>query len=200
MYESKDDIDGIEYVIIAVVTPVPDLPNFYNWADTGCQHICDKLHRYYKNEPPVGFKNDWMWFNIESGENIEDYNLVKVHSGWVLYQRKRIRVLPPDSFLLEARQEVQIIYDYIKKNCGLLKNSSKLKHEKALERFRGDKKNFKILTIKDLGDIEIYNATSHPNREIMGRILNKIVLRKNYISKGGQELFKKSQKLLKKTA
>jgi len=110
----------------------------------------------------------------------------------------------PDSFLLKARQEVQDIYDYIKKNSinsgGLLKSPSKLKYDKALERFQGHKKKFEILTVKDLDDIEIYNVTSHPNREIMGRILDKIVLRKNYISNGGQKLYERSQKLLRKTA
>ena len=206
LYEPKDDLDeidedlAVDYVIVASVTHGPDSFDFYNWADNGCLHICNKLHRYYKNKPPVGFKRDWMWFNIESGENIEDYNFVKVNSGWVLYQRKRTRTRPPCIFLLEARQEVQVIYNYIKKNCGgLLKSPSELKHNLALKCFQSDKKNFKILTIKDLDDTEIYDVTSHSDRQIMGRILNKIVLRKNYISEGRQTLFERTQKL-KKTA
>ena len=201
LYESKDDIDDIEYVIVASVTHGPDLYNFYNWSDSGCRHICDKLHRYYKNEPPPGFKGSWMWFNIKSEENIEDYNLVKVHSGWILYQRKKTRMPPPDSFLLKAQQEVQIIYDYIKKNCdGLLSGRPELKHKKALEGFHSYKRNFKILTIKDLDDKEIYKTGTQPKRDIFGRILNKIVLRKNYTSEGAIKLFERAQKLFKKTA
>ena len=140
-------------------------------------------------------KNNYLeeWRFIVKFRNAElNADIRTDKSEVVLWEQKQ----QSDSFLLKARQEVQIIYDHIKRNCGgLLTSPSELKHKKALEYFQRHKKNFKILTIEDLDATEIYTTSTKPNREIMGRILKKIVLRKNYISEGGQKLFYKTQKL-----
>lgn len=164
--------------------------------------ICVDQHfsEAYKDNQTEDYIGEWFFIPQLASEAIYPGVEVEGHK-WILYDGKVAYGLPPDSFLLKARQEVQVIYDYIRKNCGgLLTSPSELKHKKALECFQRDKKNFKILTIKDLNDTEIYDISTQPKREIIGRILDKIVLRKNYISKGSQKLFMESQKLFKKTA
>lgn len=113
--EYVESISKDKYVPVPVEDSlVAETIDYYNWTQTNCWHIKDDLQSAYNDLESVykrlevrgkhasEFINEWMWFNVESGENIEDYNLVNVYSCWVLYQKTRMPL--PDSFLFKTRQ------------------------------------------------------------------------------------------------
>jgi hypothetical protein len=175
---------------------------YHEWKSSSCLHIRKQLIEFYKNQPEKSdYDHDWMWFTVSSGESIPP-GMVNENYHWILYKDHNIEFEPiPVNFLINARKEAEQIYSALKKDPGIndrnLPNGDTLRHKAAIRCFRENKLNFKILKEKYLNKIEIYKIGSRPKREIIGRILREITLDMGLDSKGGQELYNTTQKLLK---
>jgi hypothetical protein len=176
---------------------------YYEWKSSSCLHIRDKLIEFYKDQPDnIDYDDDWMWFTIAPGESIPS-GMVNENYFWILYKDEKMDFeLFSENFLINAREEIERIYSELKKSPGIndrnLPNGDTLRHKAAINYFKKNKSNFKILKEKYLNKVDTYKIGSRPRREIIGRILLEIARDKGLRPQGAQELFNTSQKFFKR--
>jgi hypothetical protein len=64
-----------------------DKLKFFNWASEDCAHIREDLSMVYKDDVPIDFIHNWMWFNVEEDEDPPDFILEEFSCK--LYERKK---------------------------------------------------------------------------------------------------------------
>lgn len=205
----------IPYVLVATGPEFPDIKipdsqkdeayyakiDFFNWADTACFHIRQDLDTVYRDSPPLDFIHQWMWYDIELGEEMPS-GLVNDKYGYTLYESKIAKSFVPFEVIKKARYEADIIYKAVVKEVGLSdkgqENGPKLRRDAAVATYKAERRRgkFELLKAKHINEVEIYTVESHPKRKIIGEIMKRILSALGY-AKGGQWLFEKSQKLMK---
>ena len=65
-----------------------DKISFFNWTSEDCLHIREDLSTVYKDEAPFDFMHNWMWYNLEEGEDLPDFIHKDEEFICTLYERK----------------------------------------------------------------------------------------------------------------
>jgi hypothetical protein len=65
-----------------------DLIDLYESTGADCSHCWDWLPRIYEGELPQLYRHEWMWLNVQPGEELDD-TLLFIDSGHVLYEKNQ---------------------------------------------------------------------------------------------------------------
>jgi hypothetical protein len=98
-------------------------PTLFN----GCAPIGPKLQDIYEGDPPVGYREEWVWINVLLGEELDD-DLVQKHTRCALYEEVDSEGIvtavtsgknTPDitSYIEKRKSEGAIIGDLIDELC-----------------------------------------------------------------------------------
>jgi len=59
--------------------------DIYNATNGDCAHLWNWLPDAYENDLPKNYRDQWIWFNVIQGEELDD-EVVQEHSEYVLYE------------------------------------------------------------------------------------------------------------------